>query len=164
MKKLLGIMVLGLFFFVFFVSKSLAKDYECYYGPYKDENGMFKTDLLPFSKVEINHFFKRMTFYPLRPSRSGDDDGIKLERLYFFQKSKNSYKTNKFKQRKLTIEEKEIIKKPKEYYWEEVKDDYLEIWFSTDYRNRNPFRLEIVTNTIQNKWIKRYTCYIPKIK
>lgn len=55
-----------------------------------------------------------------------------------------------------------MLENPKEYYWEEVKDDYLEIWFSTDYRNKNPFQLEIVTNKIQNKWVKRYTCYIPK--
>ena len=57
---------------------------------------------------------------------------------------------------------KKIIKNPREYYWEELKDDYLEIQFSTDYRNRNPFQLEIVTNIIQNKWVQKYTCYIPR--
>ena len=50
------------------------------------------------------------------------------------------------------------IENPKEYYWEEVKDDYLEIWFSTDYRNKNPFQLEIVTNKIRRvkvHWLSR---------
>ena len=162
MKKLLRIVVLGLFFFVIFGSKSLAKDYECHYGPFKDENGINRVDLFPFSKLEINQLFKKITFYPLKPSRSGKHDGIKLEALNFSKKNKSSYKTEKFKQRKLTSDEKKLLKNPKDYYWKEVKDDYLEIWFTTDYRDRNPFQLEIVTNIIQNKWVQRYTCYLPK--
>ena len=154
--------LLCLLFFILFGSKSLAKDYECHYGPFKDENGMFKTDLFPFSKVKINHFLKKITFYPIKPSRSGKHDGIKLEALNFSKKNKSSYKTEKFKQRKLTNEEKKSIKNPREYYWEEVRDDYLEIWFTTDYRDRNPFQLEIVTNIVQNKWYQVYTCYIPR--
>ena len=151
-----------LLFFIFFESKSLAKDYECHYGPFKDENGINRVDLFPFSKLEINHFFKKITFYPKKPRPSLKYDGVKLETLSFTKISKSSYKTEKFKQRKLTSEEKEFIKNPKEFFWEEVKDDYLEIWFSTDYRDRNPFQLEIVTNIIQNKWVQRYTCYLPK--
>ena len=162
MKKLLRPVIFSLFFFVFFGSKSLAKDYECHYGPFKDENGINRVDLFPFSKVEINHFFKKITFYPKKPRPSLKYDGVKLETLSFTKISKSSYKTEKFKQRKLTSEEKEFIKNPKDFFWEEVKDDYLEIWFSTDYRNRNPFQLEIVTNIIQNKWVRRYTCYVPK--
>ena len=162
MKKLLGFVVLNLIFFVFFGSKSLAKDYECHYGPFKDEKGINRVDLFPFSKVEINHFFKKITFYQKKPYPTLKHDGIKLDTLNFFKKSKSSYKTEKFKQRKLSNDEKKMLENPKEYYWEEVKDDYLEIWFSTDYRKKNPFQLEIVTNKIQNKWVKRYTCYIPK--
>lgn len=162
MKKLLGPVIFSLFFFVFFGSKSLAKDYECHYGPFKDENGINRVDLFPFSKLEINHFFKKITFYPKKPRPSLKYDGVKLETLSFTKISKSSYKTEKFKQRKLTSEEKEFIKNPKEFFWEEVKDDYLEIWFSTDYRDRNPFQLEIVTNIIQNKWVRRYTCYVSK--
>ena len=123
---------------------------------------MFKTDLFPFSKVKINHFLKNVTFYPLKPNPSLKHDGVKLERVNFTKKNKSSYKTKKFKQRKLTNEEKKFIKNPREYYWEEVKDDYLEIWFPINYRERNPFQLEVVTNMIQNKWVKRYTCYIPR--
>ena len=162
MKKIITIFCL--IFFILFGSKSLAKDYECHYGPHKDENGVNKVDLFPFSLVKINHFFGKITFYPLKPSRSINHNGIKLETLNFSKQSKSSYKSEEFKQRKLTGEEKKIIKNPREYYWEEVKDNYLEIWFSTDYRNRNPFQLEIVTNIIQNKWIQRYTCYIPRKK
>ena len=49
MKKLLSFVVFSLFFFVFFRSKSLAKDYECHYGPFKDENGINRVDLFLFS-------------------------------------------------------------------------------------------------------------------
>ena len=153
-----------LLFFVIFGSKSLAKDYECHYGPHKDENGVNKVDLFPFSYVKINHLFGKITFYPFKPSPSNKHGGIKIETLNFYKEGKSNYKSEKFKQRKLTDEEKKVIKNPREYYWEEVKDNYLEIWFSTDYRNRNPFQLEIVTNIIQNKWIQRYTCYIPRKK
>ena len=162
MKKIITIFCL--LFFVLFSSKSLAKDYECHYGPHKDENGINKVDLFPFSSVKINHFFGKITFYPLKPSLSGKHDGIKLETLSFSKKNKSSYKTENFKQRKLTSDEKKIVKNPEEYYWQEVKDNNLEIWFSTDYRNRNPFQLEIVTNMIQNKWVQRYTCYKPRKK
>ena len=155
---------LCLLFSLLFGTKSLAKDYECHYGPHKDENGINRVDLLPFSKVKINHFFGKITFYQQKPYPSLKHDGIKLDTLNFFKKSESSYKTEKFKQRKLSNDEKKMLKNPREYYWEEVKDDFLEIWFSTDYRNRNPFKLEIVTNTIQNKWIQRYTCYIPRKK
>ena len=100
--------LLCLLFFILFGSKSLAKDYECHYGPFKDDNGMFKTDLFPFSKVKINHFLKNVTFYPLKPNPSLKHDGVKLERVNFTKKNKSSYKTKKFKQRKLTNEENDI--------------------------------------------------------
>ena len=156
------IVVVCLLFFVLLGSNSFAKVYECHYGPFKDNNGMMRTDLFPFSKVEINHFFKKITFYQRKPFPSLKHDGIKIDTLKFYKKNKSNYKTEKFKQRKMTNDEKKMLQNPTEYYWEEVKDYYLEIWFPIDYRDRNPFMIDIVTSIRPNKWFETYTCYIPR--
>ena len=49
----------------------------------------------------------------------------------------------------MTNDEKKMLQNPTEYYWEEVKDYYLEIWFPIDYRDRNPFKIDIVTSIDQ---------------
>ena len=82
------IIVVYLLFFVLLGSNSFAKDYECHYGPFKDKNGMMRTDLFPFSKVEINHFFKKITFYQRKPFPSLKHDGIKIDTLKFYKKIK----------------------------------------------------------------------------
>jgi len=45
--------------------------------------------------------------------------------------------------------------------WDEVKDEYLNIWFSNI--KRNPFTLKVYTSNSQNfKWILMYDCYKPR--
>ena len=160
MKKILLITVLWLLFF----GNVYAKNYECVYGPFTDENGIQRTDKWAFSYAKINKFFGKITFYPLRPASDGSHKGYKLQTLNFYKKGSSSYKTEKFRLIKLTEEQKKFRKnKEDNYWWEEAKDKNLEIWFNRDL-TRNPIVLEFITSDPKNKWNKNYSCYIPRKK
>lgn len=155
MKKLLILLT-----FITFTNAN-ASSYECVYK-YR-ENGILKSDLFPWSYLEVNNWLKRITFYPYRPSHRSKNDGIKFQTLTFEKaRSKNSYKSEIFKQQKLSDTEKKILTKERDYLWEDVKDENLQIWINN--ANSNPIELQISPVDISNTWIKMYDCYVPRKK
>ena len=146
-------------FFILFNSVSNAASFNCVYE-YRDKNGILKSDVFSTAYVEINTWLRKITFFPIKMEHMKRNEGIKFETINFEKVRKNSYKSEKFKQRKLSLKEKEIYKDKREYIWEDVKDDYLRIWF----RNikSNPFYLEVSPVNLQKKWLKSYKCYVPR--
>lgn len=132
---------------------------ECAYGPFKDKDGVRKTDVFPLSAVKINKILNQITFYPLKPARDGRHEGISIGPFSIDRKG-GSYVSSIFKIKPLTPKEVGLLKNKQEFYWPEVKNDDLQIWF-----NRSTLVLEVVTPIPSpKKWIERYTCYLPEEK
>jgi len=132
---------------------------ECAYGPFRDKDGVNKTDVFTFSAVKINKILNQITFYPLKPARDGRHEGISIGPFSIDRKG-GSYVSSIFKLKPLAPTEVALLKNKQEFYWPEVKNDDLQIWFG-----RFDLVLEVVTPIPGPKnWIKRYTCYLPEEK
>ena len=170
-KILFGIIAISII--VFGYTKLSPKQFACVYGPFKDKDGIYKSDKLAYAMIEVDRFWKRMTFYPVDPN-IGTRGGIKMG-PYPYQRTKRGdhYVTRPFFQKKLTKQEQQLKKrKQDEYYWMDksaIKKD-LEMWMSRTRvavtGPRGGFRLEIVSSDLQSddKFLKVYTCYPPRVK
>ena len=149
---------------VFAYSKLSPKQFACVY----------ETDKLAYASLKLDRFWKRITFYPVKP-RVGKHDGIKMG-PYPYQRTKrgDNYVTKPFGQRKLTDEEKQLKKRSYEsYYWtfKGADETKLEMWLSRNKNTKGGYELEIVTapprGTMLHKSEKlfvTYTCYPPRVK
>jgi len=154
MRKFLKLIVL----YFIFSSHAYAASFNCHYE-YKDKNGIIRADVFATAYVEINTFLKKITFFPIKTESMKKKEAIKFDQINF-SKTQTSYKSDKFKQRKLTEKEKKRYKDGREYLWEDVKNEYLNIWFVDT--KKNPFRLEISPTNLKNKWLRSYQCYKPR--
>ena len=175
MKKPLGILfgIVTISIIVFGYTKLSPKQFECVYGPFKDKDGIYKSDKLAYAMIEVDRFWKRMTFYPVDPN-IGTRGGIKMG-PYPYQESRSGghYVTQPFFQKKLTKQEQQLKKRKKdEYFWMDksaINKD-LEMWLSRTRvavtGPRGGFRLEIVSSDLQSddKFLQVYTCYPPREK
>ena len=157
MKKLLAIIVLGLLL----CTNAYAASFNCHYK-FKDKNGIYRSDVFATSYVEINTWLKKMTFFPIKMEHMKRNDGLKFDTMNFSKAkySKKTFFSEKFKQRKLIEKEKKRFKDNREYLWEEVKDEYLNIALSRI--DINPFELTIAPIDLKKKWQKNYVCYKPR--
>ena len=87
MKKLLGIIVLGLLL----GGNAYAASFNCHYK-FKDKNGIYRSDVFATSYVEINTWLKKMTFFPIKMEHMKRNDGLKFDTMNF-SKAKYSKKT-----------------------------------------------------------------------
>lgn len=141
------------------VTKVYSASFECHLKIW-NKNGYYKSDIFAWSYVEINTWLKKMTFFPFKPSNKKRNEGIKFKTLDISKKG-SSYKSEKFKQRKLTENESKFYKDKREYVWNDVKDEYLEIWISNI--DSNPIQLEVNPVNFQKiNWVERYDCYKPR--
>ena len=142
-------------------TKLLAASFNCHYE-FRDQNGIYRSDVFATSYVEINTWLKKMTFFPIKMEHMKRNEGIKFETINFSKakRLKKTYFSEKFKQRKLTEKERKRFKDGREYLWEEVKDEYLTISLSNI--DSNPINLQITTFDLQKKWQRFYKCYKPR--
>ena len=171
MKIIYGI--IAVLIIAFGYSKTIPKEFACVYGPFKDKDGIYRSDKLAYAILKVDKLWKRMTFYPKEPW-PGKHEGIKMG-PYPYQRTKRGdhYVTRPFFQKKLTKEEQQLKKrKQDEYFWMDkvaIKKD-LEMWLSrTKVAVTGPnggFRLEIVSSDLQSddKFLKVFTCYPPRVK
>ena len=138
---------------------------ECRFGPYKDKNGIFRTDFLPTSVLKINKITRKLTFYHLGSIKKPDYN-ISMSDSVSFRKSGRGYTTDFVKQKKLDDNEKYYLKnKDKEYLFQEIKDEeYMMVL------DRSSLMFSISWKHSNNKFIKEhfpdgmetYTCSFPK--
>jgi hypothetical protein len=171
-KILFGIIAISIIAFGY--TKLSPKQFACVYGPFKDTDGIYKSDKLAYATLKVDRFWRRMTFYPIEPS-PGRHDGIKMG-PYPYQRTKrgDNYATKSFGQRKLTDEEKQLKKRSYEsYYWmfKGADETKLEMWLSRNKRFNGGYELQIVTappfgTMLQSdeKLFETYTCYPPRVK
>ena len=171
MKIVYGIIAVVIIVFAY--TKTAPKQFACVYGPFKDKDGIYRSDKLAYAILKVDRFWKRMTFYPKEPW-AGKHAGIKMG-PYPYQRTKRGdhFVTRPFFQKKLTKQEQQLKKrKQDEYYWMDksaIKKD-LEMWLSRTKvavtGPRGGFRLEIVSYDLQSddKFLKVYTCYPPRVK
>jgi len=145
-------------------TKLSPKQFVCYY----------EDDTLPMASLKLDRFWKRMTFYPLKP-RVGKHDGIKIgPHPYQRTKRGNNYVTKPFGQRKLTDEEKQLKKRSYEsYYWtfRGADETKLKMWLSRNKNFNGGYKLLIVTSPPRGIYLKKdeklsetYICYPPRVK
>ena len=171
MKIVYGIIAVVIIVFAY--TKTAPKQFACVYGPFKDKDGIYRSDKLAYAILKVDRFWKRMTFYPKEPW-AGKHAGIKMG-PYPYQRTKRGdhFVTRPFFQKKLTKQEQQLKKrKQDQYYWMDksaIKKD-LEMWLSRTRvavtGPRGGFRLEIVSSDLQSddKFLKVYTCYPPRVK
>ena len=161
-KILFGIIAISII--VFGYTKLSPKQFACVYG----------SDKLAYATLKIDRFWKRMTFYPLKP-RVGKHDGIKIgPHPYQRTKRGNNYVTKPFGQRKLTDEEKQLKKRSYEsYYWtfKGADETKLEMWLSRNKNFNGGYELQIATSPPRGtrlqedeKLFETYICYPPRVK
>ena len=171
-KILFGIIAISII--VFGYTKLSPKQFACVYGPFKDKDGIYKSDKLAYAMIEVDRFWKRMTFYPVDPN-IGTRGGIKMG-PYPYQRTKRGdhYVTRTFWQKKLTKEEQQLKKrKQDEYLWMDkiaIKKD-LEMWLSRNKVTNGGFRLDIISAPPRGtrlksdeRFSKVFTCYPPRVK
>tara|TARA_Y100000389_G_scaffold80901_1_gene77509 strand:+ start:86 stop:649 length:564 start_codon:yes stop_codon:yes gene_type:complete len=135
---------------------------------------VYETDKLAYASLKLDRFWKRMTFYPLKP-RVGKHDGIKIgPHPYQRTKRGNNYVTKPFGQRKLTDEEKQLKKRSYEsYYWtfKGADETKLEMWLSRNKNFNGGYELQIVTSPPRGVYLEKdeqlfekYICYPPRVK
>ena len=113
-------------FFILFNSFSHAASFNCHYG-YKNKNNIINYDVFSTAYVEVNTFLKKLTFYNIKMEHMKKSKGIKLDTLNIIKTSRG-YRSEKFKQSKLSEVDQKKLKKSRDYYWPEVKDEYLKIY------------------------------------
>ena len=161
-KILFGI--IAVLIIVFGYSKTIPKQFTCVY----------ETDKLAYATLELDKFWKRITFYPVEPS-VGRHEGIKMG-PYAYQRTKRGdhYRTRPFGQRKLREEEKQLKKRSHEsYYWtfKGADETKLAMWLSRNKNSNGGYELQIVTAPPRGTRLQKdeklfvtYTCYPPRVK
>ena len=111
MKIIYGI--IAVLIIAFGYSKTIPKEFACVYGPFKDKDGIYRSDKLAYAILKVDKFWKRMTFYPKEPW-PGKHEGIKMG-PYPYQESRSGghYVTKPFFQKKLTKEEQQLKRENK---------------------------------------------------
>ena len=135
-----------------------AASFNCHYG-YKNKNNLIRYDVFASAYIEVNSFFKKLTFFGLKMEHMKRNEGIKFDTVNL-TKTRKGFRSEKFKQSRLTEKDKDKLKDGREYLWPDVKDEFLK--FYIDVYDNNPFILSVETADLRKKWRRTYQCYKPR--